>query len=84
MTTFGDYHLLSMLLGLIILAGHVVLVSRRLSDVAWRGRSALETGLIGAGVAIYLCTMFATSFIEEEHEFWYFAATSLLLVLLIR
>jgi len=37
--------------------------------------------LILTAVAVYLATLFATSFIEEEHEFWFFAtATGLLLL----
>lgn len=33
---------------------------------------------------LYLATFFATSFIEEEHQFWYFFTGSTILVLALR
>lgn len=35
---------------------------------------------VGAGLLAYLGTFFATSFIEEEHQGWYFVTTTILLL----
>jgi ethanolaminephosphotransferase len=65
-------------LGLLALASlalvRVVVPSLRAEDGAVRA-------FVLATTVIYLATFFATSFIEEEHEFWFFAtATGLLLL----
>ena len=83
MTTFGDYHLLPIFAGLFLL-GSLVVAAWCMARPTWRVRGAYETVALGAALLLYLGTMFATSFIEEEHEFWYFGTTTLLLLLALR
>lgn len=79
-TTFGDYHLLPMSLGLslvaIACAGFV-----RLAMLLLAAESVATRRFFLFGLAIYLATFFATSFIEEEHEFWFFSTCTGLLLL---
>lgn len=83
MSTFGDYHLLPMFAGLAVLATAVFFAGRFSSQyLSIEGKTTRRA--LGVALAVYLATFFATSFIEEEHEFWYFATTTLLLVLAMR
>ncbi|ORY91724.1 alkaline-phosphatase-like protein [Leucosporidium creatinivorum] len=83
MSTFGDYHLAPMALGLAVLALLVFLAGR--FAIPYLSREGTTTRrAVGAALAVHLATFFATSFIEEEHEFWYFATTTLLLALALR
>lgn len=79
-TTFGDYHLGPMLAGLILLAVACV-VLLKLATLPLSLESASARAFVLPAVVTYLVTFFATSFIEEEHEFCFFAtATGLLLL----
>lgn len=83
MSTFGDYHLLPMFAGLAVLGNLVFLAGRFASSyLSHEGKTTRRA--VGVALAVYLATFFATSFIEEEHEFWYFATTTLLLALALR
>jgi ethanolamine phosphate transferase 2 subunit G len=83
MSTFGDYHLLPMFSGLAIL-GILGLLAGRLAAPHLSREGKITRRAVGAALAVYLATFFATSFIEEEHEFWYFAATTLLVSMALR
>lgn len=81
MTTFGDYHLLPMAAGLFLLLGSVI-ATWRLARGTWRyQRDWADSAAVGLAMLVYLATFFATSFIEEEHEFWFFFTNTMLLVL---
>lgn len=82
LTTFGDYHFGPMVggLGLLGAATALAFVNTRSSmclqgTFLWRSVVFISTA--------YLASFFASSFVEEEHEFWFMAASSTLLVLAI-
>lgn len=77
-TTFGDYHIGPMLVGLVLLAFACSLLSRLAARFLSTEDDSAKAFVLPA-MGVYLATFFATSFIEEEHEFWFFAtATGLL------
>ncbi|SGY79513.1 BQ5605_C008g05153 [Microbotryum silenes-dioicae] len=81
MSTFAESDLRPMVFGLILqasTAAQALLRTRRTLD-----GSSSSTGrfLVAATLLVYLGTYFATSFIEEEHEFCFFGAASSLLLL---
>ncbi|KAF9354844.1 major facilitator super transporter protein [Mortierella sp. AD094] len=43
-------------------------LKRNKSDINWMGTRALSVVIL----ILYLVTLFASSFVEEEHQFWYF------------
>ncbi|SCZ98703.1 BZ3500_MvSof-1268-A1-R1_Chr7-1g09245 [Microbotryum saponariae] len=81
MSTFAESDLRPMVFGLILqasTAAQAPLRTRRTVD----GSSSLTCRfLVAATLLVYLGTYFASSFIEEEHEFCFFAAASSLLFL---
>lgn len=79
-TTFGDYKLPWMLAGLSLLGASALGFYSYAREHLPKENRWTVIG-VGAGGVGYLATFFATSFIEEEHEFWYFATTTLLLLL---
>lgn len=83
MATFGDYHLVPMALGLALL-GVLVFFSGGLARATWVKERATVKRAVGGALLVYFATSFATSFIEEEHEGWFFASTTLLLLLALR
>lgn len=46
-------------------------------DASW----SLVGGMMGLFMILYAVSMFASSFVEEEHYIWYYYVQSLLLVL---
>lgn len=83
MTTFGDYHIVPMLAGLVLLfAGAIGLFALSVREAS--RDSTTTRRMVGGLFLLYLATFFATSFIEEEHQFWYFFTGSTLLVLALR
>ncbi|KAM0788708.1 hypothetical protein ACM66B_002803 [Microbotryomycetes sp. NB124-2] len=72
--TFGDYHMRPMLFGLILLCASSFLVCfATCNGPLCQERRGL---ILCIGLVVYLATFFASSFVEEEHEFWYFAAAT--------
>ncbi|GAA5923533.1 hypothetical protein JCM3775_000418 [Rhodotorula graminis] len=75
----SSYHLRPLFLGLaiLVLASFVTLMHvRRIWSVeTHRARLA-----VAVAVLVFLGSLFATSFIEEEHEIWYFLSATALLV----
>jgi len=47
----------------------------------WTVESRGSRFAVGAAVVAFVGSFFATSFIEEEHEFWYFVTATALLLL---
>ena len=79
-TTFGDYHLGPMVAGLgLLVVACLALV--RLAAPPLSASDASTKAFVLTAVMTWLATFFATSFIEEEHEFWFFATTTGLLLL---
>ncbi|GAA5950803.1 hypothetical protein JCM21900_002023 [Sporobolomyces salmonicolor] len=81
--SFADYHLPYLMSGvfLLLLSSLGFLA---LSYPIWRTESLLVRRGVGAALVAYLGSFFATSFIEEEHEYWYFVTATALLVLALR
>lgn len=79
MTTFGDCHLWPMVGGLALLATGAAGFAW-LSFAAFAKECAGTRAWVGAAFLAYLATFFATSFIEEEHEFWYFVTVTILVL----
>ena len=82
LSTFGDHNLGAMAGGIAVL-----LVSALSFACLARRTVALDSRLVKASVGgafvMYLGSFFATTFLEEEHEIWFFfAATGTLLVVL--
>lgn len=71
LSTFGDYHINLMIAGLALLAISATALLHRSRPIL---RSEDKSVLFSAGLTmiLYLGSMFATSFIEEEHQFWYY------------
>ncbi|KDE09092.1 hypothetical protein MVLG_00808 [Microbotryum lychnidis-dioicae p1A1 Lamole] len=81
MSTFAESDLRPMVFGLILqasTAAQALLRTRRTLDGS---SSSTCRFLVAATLLVYLGTYFATSFIEEEHEFCFFGAASSLLLL---
>lgn len=71
LVSFGDYrmsYLISAILALVISAVGLI----RLSQHHVRKDSLSATRLVGLAIVVHLLSFFATSFIEEEHEYWFF------------
>ncbi|GAA6005439.1 mannose-ethanolamine phosphotransferase LAS21 [Rhodotorula paludigena] len=76
----SSYRLTPLCAGLALLvatAGALCLRLRRL----WSVESSSSKAIAGIALLAYLGSFFATSFIEEEHEFWYFATATILVLL---
>lgn len=85
LSTFGDYHMNPMLVGLFILSTAAIALSvkaRLLTSSYEKSKQVVPS--IGIAFVLYLGSFFATSFIEEEHEYWYFMSTTFVLLLAIR
>ncbi|KAK4056544.1 major facilitator super transporter protein [Microbotryomycetes sp. JL221] len=83
LSTFGDFHLQPMLAGLalLLLASGLAVIS----DQGTRRRDFINmTAFARFGCLAYLATFFASSFVEEEHEFWYFWTTTTFIVMTFR
>ncbi|GAA6063504.1 hypothetical protein JCM10212_004766 [Sporobolomyces blumeae] len=82
MNSVGDYNLVYLALscaGLALTSAYLV----KLSITSAREERPVTKRLVTLALAAHLGSFFATSFIEEEHEFWYFVtATSCLLLAL--
>ncbi|GAA5864210.1 hypothetical protein JCM1840_006702 [Sporobolomyces johnsonii] len=81
--SFGDYHLPYLLSGVssLLLSSLGFLA---LSYSVWRTENLVVRRGVGAALVGYLGSFFATSFIEEEHEYWYFVTATALLLLALR
>ncbi|BGP39055.1 major facilitator super transporter protein [Rhodotorula kratochvilovae] len=72
-----------------LFAGLAFLILASVASVArlrrlWSVESCGAKFTVAAALVAYLGSFFATSFIEEEHETWYFASTTGLLLLVLR
>lgn len=76
MSTFGDYNLLPMTSGLVLLA-LASLVALADAQEAWRTETASLRHTVAILLTTYLATFFASSFVEEEHELWFAGSAGL-------
>ncbi|GAA6005051.1 hypothetical protein JCM10207_008493 [Rhodosporidiobolus poonsookiae] len=79
----GSYHPLPLRLGLVLLSSAALLALYILRP-CWRFERTGIKLLVGGAVVVYLGSFFASSFIEEEHEGWYFGLATALLLLAFR
>ncbi|TNY18613.1 alkaline-phosphatase-like protein [Rhodotorula diobovata] len=76
----SSYHLRPLFCGLALLLLASLASLYRLRRV-WTVESRGSRFAVGAAVVAFVGSFFATSFIEEEHEFWYFVTATALLLL---
>ncbi|GAA5837763.1 hypothetical protein JCM5353_008275 [Sporobolomyces roseus] len=82
LVSFGDYKLPYLFASIVVfLVSAIGLVCLSISTA--RSENPRSKKLVGAAILLHLVSFFATSFIEEEHEFWFFAAATAFLLLAI-
>ncbi|GJN89792.1 hypothetical protein Rhopal_002781-T1 [Rhodotorula paludigena] len=76
----SSYRLTPLCAGLALLVAAAGALCLRLRRI-WSVESSSSKAIVGIALLAYLGSLFATSFIEEEHEFWYFATATVLILL---
>lgn len=79
----SSYHLRPLFSGLTILAVASLASLFHVRHV-WSVETARARLAVGVVLVVFLGSLFATSFIEEEHEIWYFLSVTALLVSMTR
>ncbi|KAM0745944.1 alkaline phosphatase-like protein [Meredithblackwellia eburnea MCA 4105] len=83
LTTFGNHDLTAMGVGLLILSLPVIIFSW-ITLLTPLGISSGPGRTLALSLVLYVGSFFATTFLEEEHEIWFFFTTSAIVWMLLR
>lgn len=87
-SSFSDYDIFSMLSGLLLLGFSVILFAiigiNHYHNCHYISNQSEAELFSVIGALVFCVTMFASSYIEEEHQFWYFWIQTLWIVMFFR
>lgn len=81
--TFTEYNQPMIAYGLVLMFLGALISVVSVVDLQHLLVEPINLRLLGVSV-IYFCSMFGSSFVEEEHEFWYYMSSSVWMIMLVR